>query len=75
MARATATDAYRPGASTVTTLMMVPAVCAVTMLADLRHAAWLAAAAKVTGSGTWPLSRATGSAKMLFVTTECSETL
>jgi hypothetical protein len=75
MARATATDAYRPGASTVTTLMMVPAVCAVTMLADLRHAAWLAAAAKVTGSGTWPLSRATGSAKMLFVTTACSETL
>jgi hypothetical protein len=39
MARATATAAYRPGASTVTTLMMVPAVCEVTMLADLRHAA------------------------------------
>jgi hypothetical protein len=37
--------------------------------------AWLAAAAKVTGSGTWPLSRATGSAKTLFVTTACSETL
>jgi hypothetical protein len=36
---------------TVTTLMMVSAVCGVTMLADLRHAAWLAAAAKVTGSG------------------------
>jgi L-lactate dehydrogenase (cytochrome) len=35
---ATATAAYRPGASTVTTLMMVPAVCAVTMLADLRLA-------------------------------------
>jgi hypothetical protein len=34
----------------VTTLMMVP-VCGVTMLADLRQAAWLAAAAKVTGSG------------------------
>ncbi len=51
MARATATAAYRLGASTVTTLMMVPAVCALTMLADLRHAAWLAAAAKVTGSG------------------------
>jgi hypothetical protein len=29
----------------------------VTMLADLRHAAWLAAAAKVTGSGNWPLTR------------------
>jgi hypothetical protein len=75
MARATATAAYRPGASTVTTLMMVPAVCAVTMLAGLRHAAWLAAAAKVTGSGNWPLSRATGPAKMLFVTTACFETL
>jgi hypothetical protein len=37
--------------------MMVSAVCGVTMLADLRHAAWLAAAAKVTGSGNWPLSR------------------
>jgi len=75
MARATATAAYRPGASTVTTLMMVSAVCGVTMLADLRHAAWLAAAAKVTGSGNWPLSRATGPAKMLFVTTVCFETL
>ncbi len=73
MARATATAAYRPGASTVTTLMMVPAVCALTMLADLRQAAWLAAAAKVTGSGNWP--RATGPAKMLFVTTVCFETL
>jgi hypothetical protein len=50
MARATATAAYRPGASTVTTLMMVSAVWAPTMLADLRHAAWLAAFAKVTGS-------------------------
>jgi hypothetical protein len=29
----------------------------VTMLADLHHAAWLAAAAKVTGSGNWPLTR------------------
>jgi hypothetical protein len=45
MARATATAAYRLGASAVTTLMMVPAVCALAMLADLRHAAWLAAAA------------------------------
>lgn len=33
------------GASAVTTLMMVPAVCALAMLADLHHAAWLAAAA------------------------------
>ena len=57
MARAAAAAAYRLGASTVPTLMMVPAVCALTMLADLRHAAWLAAAAKVTGSGNWPLSR------------------
>jgi hypothetical protein len=75
MARATATAAYRPGVSTVTTLMMVSAVCALRMLAGLRHAAWLAAAAKVAGSGNWPLSRATGPAKMLFVTTACSETL
>ena len=56
-ARATATAAYRPGASTVTTLMMVPAVCALTMLADLRQAAWLAAAAKVTGPETGALAR------------------
>jgi len=33
------------GASAVTTLMMVPAVCALAMLADLHRAAWLAAAA------------------------------
>jgi len=32
---------------TVTTLMILPARCALTMLADLRHAAWPAAAAKV----------------------------
>ena len=57
MARARATAAYRPGASTVTTLMMVSAVCGVTMLADLRHAAWLAAAARLPGAGNWPLSR------------------
>jgi hypothetical protein len=38
-------------------------------------AAWPAAAAKVTGSGNWPLSRATGPAKMLFITTACFETL
>ena len=75
MARAMATAAYRTGASTVTTLMMVSAVCGVTMLADLRHAAWLAAAAKVTGSGNWPRSASAGPAKMLFVTTACSETL
>ena len=54
---------------------MAPAVWAVTMLADLRHAAWLAAAAKVTGSGNWPLSRATGPATMLFIATVCLETL
>jgi hypothetical protein len=55
--------------------MMVSAVCALTMLVDLRHAAWLAAAAKVAGSGNWPLSRATGPAKMLIITTVCFETL
>jgi hypothetical protein len=43
MARATAAAAYRLGASTVTTPMMVPTVCALTMLAHLRHAAWSAA--------------------------------
>ncbi len=42
MARATATAAYRLGASSVTTQMVVSAVCAMTMLADLRHAGWLA---------------------------------
>ena len=52
MARTAATAACRLGASAVTTLMMVPAVCALAMLADLHHAAWLAAAAKVTGSET-----------------------
>jgi len=40
------------------------------MLADLRHAAWLAAAAKVTGPGNCR-SHATGPAKMLFITTAC----
>ena len=35
----------RLGASAVTTLMMVRAVCALAMLADLHRAAWLAAAA------------------------------
>jgi hypothetical protein len=44
MARATATAAYRLGASSVTTQMVVSEVCAMTMLADLRHAGWLAAA-------------------------------
>src|SRR5438045_6940806 len=38
-ARATATAAYRPGAVTVTTLMILPARYALIMLADLRHAA------------------------------------
>ena len=52
-----------------------PAVCALTLLADLRHAAWLAAAATVTGSGTWPLWRATRPATMLSVTMACFETL
>jgi hypothetical protein len=75
MARATATAAYQLGASTVTTLKMAPTVCALTMPAGLRHAAWLAAAAKVAGSGNWPLSRAAGPAKMLLVTTTSLETL
>ncbi len=58
-ARATATAGYQPGAWTVTTLIIWSAVCALTMLADLRHAARSAAAAKLTGSGSQPPSRAT----------------
>ena len=38
-ARATARAAYRPGAATVTTLMISSAVCTLRMLADLREAA------------------------------------
>ena len=48
-ARATARAACRPGAVTVTTLMIVPAKCTLMMLADRRDAAWSAATAKVTG--------------------------
>jgi hypothetical protein len=58
-ARATAMAAYWPGAWTVTTLMIWSAVYALTMLADLRQAARPAAAAKRTGSGSQPSSRAT----------------
>ena len=39
-ALATATAAYRSGAVTVTTLMILPARCALMMVADLPHAAW-----------------------------------
>ena len=41
-----------PAGRTVTTLMISSAVCALMMLADLRHAARSAAAAKLTGSGS-----------------------
>ena len=58
-ARATARAAYRPGAVTVTTLMIVSARCTLMMLADRRDAARSAATANVTGSGSWPPSRAT----------------
>ena len=44
---------------TVTTLMILPARCALMMLADLRHAARPAAAANVAGSGPEPPSHAT----------------
>jgi hypothetical protein len=44
---------------TVTTLMIVSAMCTLMMLADRRDAAWSAATANVTGSGSWPPSRAT----------------
>jgi hypothetical protein len=50
-ARATATAAYRPGAVTVTMLMILSARCALITLADLRHAARSAAAANARGSG------------------------
>jgi hypothetical protein len=50
-ARATATAAGRSGAATKTTQMICLAVCALTTLAFLRDAAWLAAAAKAAGSG------------------------
>ena len=50
-ARATATAACRPGAVTVTTVMILPGRCALTMLAGRRHAAWPAAVANVAGSG------------------------
>jgi hypothetical protein len=36
--------------------MIVPAMCTLMMLADRRDTAWSAAAANVTGSGSWPLS-------------------
>jgi hypothetical protein len=50
-ARATATAAYRPGALTVTTLMILSARWALIMLAGLLHAARLAAAANAAGPG------------------------
>ena len=51
-ALATATAAYRWGAVTVTTLMILSARCALMILADLPHAAWSAAAANAAGVGT-----------------------
>ena len=51
-ALATATAAYRSGAVTVTMLMILSARCALTMLADLPHAARSAAAVNAAGSGT-----------------------
>ena len=50
-ALATAMAAYRWGAVTVTTLMILPARCALMMLTDLPHAAWSAAAANAAGPG------------------------
>jgi hypothetical protein len=57
--RATARAAKWLGAVTVTTLMIVSAVCTLMMLADRRDAAWSAATANTAGSGSWPPSRAT----------------
>jgi hypothetical protein len=56
-ARAMATAVYLPGAWTVTTVMTWLAVDTLTTLADRRRAARSAAAAKLTGSGSWPPSR------------------
>jgi len=55
-ARATASAVYRSGAWTVTMLMILSLMCALTMLADLRQAASSAATAKLIGSGSWPSS-------------------
>ena len=58
-ARATATAATRSGAMTVTMLMILSARCALMMLADLLHAARLAAAVNAAGSGRELPSHAT----------------
>jgi hypothetical protein len=50
-ARATATAAGQSGAATQTTQMISSAVCALTTLAFLLEAAWLAATANAAGSG------------------------
>src|SRR5437667_148685 len=55
-ARPTATADGRSLAATLTTQTISSAVCALTTLAFLLDAAWLAAAAKVAGSGGWPSS-------------------
>ena len=59
IARAIAAAAYRSGAVTVTTLMILSARCALMMLADRRHAAWSAATVKEAGSGWEPPSHRT----------------
>src|SRR5260370_25875979 len=48
-ARATTTADGRPGATTLTMQMISPAVCALTTLAFLLDAAWLAAATNAAG--------------------------
>jgi hypothetical protein len=58
-ARATASAANRSGAWTVTMLMILSPVCALTMETDLRQAASSAATAKLIRSGSWPSSRET----------------
>ena len=51
-ARAATAAAYRSGALTVTTLMILSARCALMMLADLLHTAWSAATMNAAGSGS-----------------------
>jgi hypothetical protein len=55
-ARATTTAEGRSAAATLTTQMISSAVCALTTLAFLLEAVWLAATANAAGWGWWPSS-------------------
>jgi hypothetical protein len=68
---ATVMAAYRSGAVTVTTLVILSARCELMMLADLLHAAWSAAAANAAGSGREPLSHPTVTAMLWRLSGSC----